>query len=302
MSEQFVDVGNGVTLCYETFGDAAAPPVLLIMGLGMQMISWPDGFCERLVERGFHVVRFDNRDVGRSTKFTAPPPSTWQMVTRRFSPGHYSLSDMAADAAGLLRTLQLAPAHIVGLSMGGMIAQVLTAEHPDVARSLTSIMSNTGHRLKGQPTVKTFRAISKPAPFEREGFVQHFATLFTIIGSPGFPPDREELCFEAGRAYDRGHNPEGSGRQIVAILSSKNRRRQLKTIRVPTLVIHGKADKLVRPSGGKETARCIPGAKLMLIDGMAHDLPRDVWDRIADAIAENANAADREGTFASVGG
>jgi pimeloyl-ACP methyl ester carboxylesterase len=140
--------------------------------------------------------------------------------------------------------------------------------------------------------VAIFRTITKPAPLEREAFVEHFATLFTIIGSPGFPPDREELRAEAARAYDRGHNPEGGGRQLMAILSAKNRRRQLGQIRVPTLVIHGKADKLVRPSGGKETARCIPGAKLVLIEGMAHDLPRALWDRLIDAIAEHAQAAD----------
>jgi pimeloyl-ACP methyl ester carboxylesterase len=140
--------------------------------------------------------------------------------------------------------------------------------------------------------VKMFRTISKPAPFDRDGFVEHFATLFTIIGSPGYPPDREELRAEAGRAYDRGHNPEGGGRQIVAILSAKNRRKQLNGIRVPALVIHGKADKLVNPSGGKETARCIPGARLVLIDGMAHDLPRGLWERIEDEIAAHAHAAD----------
>jgi pimeloyl-ACP methyl ester carboxylesterase len=142
--------------------------------------------------------------------------------------------------------------------------------------------------------------MSKSAPFDRDGFVEHFATLFTIIGSPGYPPDREELRLEAGRAYDRGHNPEGSGRQIVAILSAKNRRKLLNGVRVPSLVIHGKADKLVRPSGGKETARCIRGSRLVMIDGMAHDLPRGLWDRIVDAIAANAHAADRGGSFASV--
>jgi pimeloyl-ACP methyl ester carboxylesterase len=292
MSEQFVDVGRDVTLCYETFGDPTDPPLVLIMGLGMQMTAWPDEFCEELAGRGFYVVRFDNRDVGRSTRFTAPPPTMRQMVTRRFPPGHYTLSDMANDTAGLLEALDLAPAHIVGLSMGGMIAQALTVEHPQLVRSMTSIMSNTGHRLKGQPTVKMFRTISKPAPFDRDGFVEHFATLFTIIGSPGYPPDREELRAEAGRAYDRGHNPEGGGRQIVAILSAKNRRKQLNGIRVPALVIHGKADKLVNPSGGKETARCIPGARLVLIDGMAHDLPRGLWERIEDEIAAHAHAAD----------
>jgi pimeloyl-ACP methyl ester carboxylesterase len=144
MSEQFVDVGRDVTLCYETFGDPADPPLVLIMGLGMQMTAWPDEFCEELAGRGFYVVRFDNRDVGRSTRFTAPPPTMRQMVTRRFPPGHYTLSDMANDTAGLLEALDLAPAHVVGLSMGGMIAQALTVEHPQLVRSLTSIMSNTG--------------------------------------------------------------------------------------------------------------------------------------------------------------
>jgi pimeloyl-ACP methyl ester carboxylesterase len=293
VNERFVDVGNGVTLCYETFGDASAPPLLLVMGLGMQMVGWPDEFCTELAARGFHVVRFDNRDVGRSTCFeSVPRPSVWRLLTRRFASGQYRLTDMAADAAGLLRELGLAPAHVVGVSLGGMIAQTLAAEHPQAVRSLVSIMSTTGHRRKGQPAPSMLRMLFRRTPHDRQSFVEYYVATFVAIGSPGFPPDREQLRADAERAYERLSDPNGTSRQLAAIVASGNRGKQLAAVKAPTLVVHGTGDRLVRPSGGRETAKRIPGARLVTIEGMGHDLPRAKWPELIELIASHAHAAD----------
>jgi pimeloyl-ACP methyl ester carboxylesterase len=292
MDERFCDVGRGVTLCYETFGDPSDPPLLLVMGLGMQMVGWQEDFCEELAGRGFHVVRFDNRDAGRSTHFPGHTPSVSQLLRRRFPRTQYKLTDMAEDAAGLLRELQLAPAHVVGASMGGMIAQTLAARHPESVRSLVSIMSNTGSRFSGQPVLSLYRPLLTPAPSEREAFLAHVERLFTLIGSPG-RADVEDLRTTAALSYDRGRDPAATARQLAAILASGNRTRELRRIKAPTLVIHGSADRLVRPSGGQATARAIPGARLLRIEGMGHDLPRAFWPQIMDAIAENARLAER---------
>ena len=289
MNEQFADVGRGVTLCYETFGDASDPPLLLVMGLGMQMIGWHQDFCGELAGRGFHVVRFDNRDAGRSTHFPGPVPTLRQLLTRRFHKDQYLLTDMAGDAAGLLRELDLAPAHVVGASMGGMIAQTMAAHSPESVRTLTSIMSNTGSRVSGQPAPSLYKPLLTPAPVEREAFLDHVERLFTRIGSPG-RADVEDLREIAGLSYDRSRDPASTIRQLAAILASGNRVRDLRRIKAPTLVIHGTADKLVRPSGGRATAKAIPGARLLSIDGMGHDLPRAFWPRIVDAIAEHARS------------
>ncbi len=292
MSERFCDIGGGISLCYETFGTPADPPLLLIMGLGMQMIGWPEEFCEQLAGRGFHVVRFDNRDSGRSTRVEGRPPTLGQLLRRRIRPLHYTLSDMAADASGLLRELGLAPAHVVGASMGGMIAQTLAAQHPSDVRSLVTIMSNTGNRWRGQPAFGIYRYLLRQAPADRDGYVDHMARIFSAIGSPGFPEDVERVRELAGRSYDRGHDPAAAGRQLGAIVGSGDRTAELRRITAPTLVIHGAKDRLVRPSGGKATARAIPGARLMLVDGMGHDLPEAVWPQLIDAIAEHAGSAD----------
>jgi len=292
MDERFCDVGRGVTLCYESFGDPADPPLLLVMGLGMQMVGWHEDFCAQLVGRGFHVARFDNRDSGRSTHFPGPTPTTRQLFARRFSPGQYKLADMAEDAAGLLRELDLAPAHVVGASMGGMIGQTLAARHGDSVRSLVSIMSNTGSRFSGQPAVSLYRALLTPAPQEREAFLDHVERVFTLIGSPG-RADVEDLREIAALSYDRARDPAATVRQLAAILASGNRTRELRRITAPTLVVHGSKDRLVRPSGGQATARAIPKARLLTIDGMGHDLPRAFWPRIVDAIAEHAQPSQR---------
>ena len=292
MQEQFCDVGRGVTLCYETFGSAADPPLLLVMGLGMQMIGWHEDFCAQLAEEGFHVVRFDNRDAGHSTHFHRRPPTQSQLFTRRVEPVDYHLGDMAEDAAELLRRLDLAPAHVVGASMGGMIAQTLAVRHPGTVRSLVSIMSNTGNRWRGQPALGVYRYFLRRAPTEREAFIDHIATLFGVIGSPGFDTDVEYVRERAARSFDRDHDPLASGRQLAAIIAAGDRTRELRAITAPTLVLHGTDDRLVRPSGGRATARAIPGARLVTVDGMGHDLPRGAWPQIIGAIASHARTAD----------
>jgi pimeloyl-ACP methyl ester carboxylesterase len=294
VAEQFCDVGRGITLCYETFGEESAPPMLLIMGLGTQMIGWPDEFCRQLAERGFWVVRFDNRDSGRSTHVAGRPPSAAQLLRRRISPVLYRLSDMSEDAHGLLRELALAPAHVVGASMGGMIAQTLAAEHPASVRSLISIMSNTGSRFSGQPSLAVYRYLLTRAPADRDGYIKRTVEVFAAIGSRGLPQDTDRQREIAARSWDRGVDPAASGRQLGAIIASGNRARQLRSITAPTLVIHGSKDPLVSRSGGVATARAIPGARMVTISGMGHDLPSAAWPQLLDEISEHAHAADRE--------
>jgi pimeloyl-ACP methyl ester carboxylesterase len=295
MNEQFADLGE-ITLCYETFGDASNPTLLLIMGLATQMVGWHEDFCRQLADRGFHVVRFDNRDSGRSTHIKARPPTIGQLALRSKKPARYLLEDMADDAAGLLDHLGVEKAHIVGASMGGMIAQTLAFRHPEKVLSLVSIMSNTGAKLSGQPALAVYPALLKTAPREREAFAEYVAQTFDKIGSPGFDRDLDEVRDMARVSWDRDHDPGASGRQLAAIIASPTREKHLSQIKAPTLVIHGKADKLVRPSGGKATARRIPGARLMMIEGMGHDLPRDVWQRVIDGIVDNARRAGFEVT------
>jgi pimeloyl-ACP methyl ester carboxylesterase len=292
MAEEFCDVGRGVTLCYETFGDPDDTPILLIMGLATQMIAWHEDFCEQLAERGFYVVRFDNRDIGRSTHFDFRPPSVRQMLTRRLPPEQYSLSDMAEDTAELMRELEIAPAHVVGASMGGMIGQLLAAQHPEVVRSLTSIMSTTGSRRHGQPALSVYRYLLRPPPRDRDGYIERSAAVFGLVGSTGFPRDEQYIRERAAQSYDRGYDIRAGGRQLGAIVATGDRTEKLRGIKAPTLVIHGTVDKMIRPSGGRATAKAIPGARLMMIKGMGHDLPRGAWPLLIDAISEHARAAD----------
>jgi pimeloyl-ACP methyl ester carboxylesterase len=294
MRERLIRVSDDVEICYETFGDPADPTALLVMGLATQMIAWPDDFCRQLAERGFHVVRFDNRDAGRSTHIKGRPPTIGELLRRSKKPAHYRLSDMADDAAGLLRALDLAPAHVIGASMGGMIAQTLAARHPDVVLSLTSIMSNTGHRLKGQPALRLLPIFLSRPRGGREESIERVVKVFKAIGSHKLPQDVDWIRDVAARSYDRDHDPAAPGRQLAAIVASGNRTKELRNIKAPTVVIHGTDDPLVRPSGGKATARAIPGAKLVKIEGMGHDLPRAAWPEILDAIEENAARAEGE--------
>jgi pimeloyl-ACP methyl ester carboxylesterase len=281
---------NGLTLAYEQIGDAGGRPLMLVNGLGSQMNGWHDEFLGRLAGRGFHVLRFDNRDVGESTHFT-------EFGVPDFSPGAarqeppYLLDDMADDAAGLLDALGMAPAHVVGMSMGGMIVQALTIRHPNKVRSLTSIMS-TPARSVGQSTPAAGAALTAPRPESREAAIEQGVQTFRIIGSPGFEFDEAWRRSVITAAMDRDPDPFGRARQLFAIVASADRRPGLAQVKVPALVIHGAADPLVQPSGGHATAEAIPGAELMMIDGMGHDLPRGIWDRVVDGIVAVADRAD----------
>ena len=293
MDERFADVGNGITLCYETFGDPTAPPVLLVMGLGTQMVAWHTDFCEDLARRGFFVIRFDNRDVGRSTRLDgAHVPTLTEFALRRIQNPAYKLADMALDTVGLMNALELESAHLVGASMGGMIAQTVAARHPTRTRSLTSMMSNTGARFSGQPALKTYPVLLGTAPADREAFVARGLKTWAMIGSPGFERDEIELRAMIELSFDRGLSPAGTARQLGAIAASGDRRRELRAVQAPTLVIHGDADVLVSPSGGRATTKAINGARLITIPGMGHDLPRAAWPQILGAIAQHAHGAD----------
>jgi pimeloyl-ACP methyl ester carboxylesterase len=291
MAESFCRVGN-IDLCYETFGDPADPAMLLVMGLGTQMLGWNEDFCARLADRGFHVIRFDNRDIGRSTRLSDfRSPTLVQLLRRDKRAAAYTLAEMAADSVGLLDHLGIERAHVVGASMGGMIAQTLAARRPERVLSLVSIMSNTGSRWNGQPAARVYAKFLREVPPGRAAYVDQAAELFAVIGSPGFDRDEAELREMLGAMYDRGHDPRASGRQLAAILASGDRTAELRTITAPTLVIHGTADRLVAPSGGRATSRAIPGARLMMIEGMGHDLPRGAWPQMIDAIVANASRA-----------
>ncbi len=292
MPEQMIDIGP-LELCYETFGDPGDPAVLLVMGLGTQMLAWREQFCERIAAAGFFVVRYDNRDVGRSTHFSDQrPPSVVELATRRPRNPAYTLDDMADDAAGLLDALGIDAAHVVGASMGGMIAQMLAARHPDKVRSLVSIMSTTGAGRVGQPALKVLPFLLKPPAKERDEAIERIVALFGVVGSPGFERDVAATRELAGASFDRSSDRSGAGRQLAAILASGNRERALRSITTPTLVIHGTEDKMVSPSGGRATCKAIPGARLELIRGMGHDLPPGAWDQVIGLITGHARAAD----------
>jgi pimeloyl-ACP methyl ester carboxylesterase len=292
VSERFCDVGGGITLCYETFGDPGDPAALLIMGLGAQMVAWQEDFCEQLASRGLYVVRFDNRDIGRSTHLQGPPPSLLQLLRYSVS-ARYTLADMATDAVSLIDELEIDRAHVIGASMGGMIAQTLAARHPRRVRSLVSMMSSTGGRWVGRPALSSYAIFLRKAPTEREAFIEHATWLFAKIGSRGIPQDTEGVRRIAALSFDRELDRTGAGRQLAAIIASGDRTSELGRVAAPTLVIHGTVDPLVSPSGGRATARAIPGAELTMIEGMGHDLPRVLWPRLLDALAGHAAAADR---------
>ncbi len=286
---------NGIELYFETHGDPAGRPLVLVMGLGAQMTLWEPGFCEELVRRGFYVVRFDNRDVGLSTKIEGgPQPDLAKAMAGDHSTASYTLWDMADDVAGLLDFLGLERAHVAGASMGGMIVQCLAIRHPGRLRSMTSIMSTTGNPTVGQPQPEAMAALLAPPPESREAAIEQGVGTWQVIGSPGYPPDEAELRARIAADYDRCFYPAGTARQLVAILATGDRTEGLRGVRVPALVIHGEADPLVTLSGGQATAEAIPGARLLTFPGMGHDLPRALWPEFADAMAELARAADGE--------
>jgi pimeloyl-ACP methyl ester carboxylesterase len=291
VSEQFCDVGEGIRLCFESFGEESDPTALLVMGLGTQMVAWPESFCRQLAERGLRVVRFDNRDIGRSTHIQGAPPTMAQILRRSRVAASYTLADMAGDAAGLLRELKLAPAHVIGASMGGMIAQTLAARHPEQVRSLVSIMSSTGSRWAGQPALRLYPLFLRRAPRVRDAYIAHTESVFNAIGSRRLPRDPEDIRAIAAESYDRDHDQRGPVRQLAAIFASGDRTAELRGITAPTLVIHGSADPLVAPSGGRATARAIPHAELLVVRDMGHDLPRVLWPTLIDAIARHVERA-----------
>jgi pimeloyl-ACP methyl ester carboxylesterase len=281
-----------VEIAYETFGDPADPTILLIMGLGVQMLWWDEELCRMLAGHGYRVVRFDNRDVGHSTKVEGGPrPDVMAALAGDASSASYTLDAMAEDCVGLLDELGAEAAHLVGASQGGMIAQTVAIRHPERVLSLTSIMSTTGDRAVGQPHPEAIPALLTPPPADRAGFVDFVVGVWKVIGSPGFDVDEDALRARAGASYDRGIFPEGTARQLVAIIVSGDRTEALRRLDVPTLVIHGIDDPLIDVSGGKATAAAIPGARLELIEGMGHDLPKAVWPRMVDLIVANAQRA-----------
>ncbi len=295
--EAMIDVGRGISLCYERLGDPQDPPILLIMGLGQQLLAWPEELCDGLLQRGFQLVRFDNRDVGRSTHTHIAPPHFKQLVTRRLDPEQYTLSDMAADAAGLIDALELRPAHIVGVSMGGMIGQTLAAEYPAHVRSLASIISSTGSRRVGWVAPSTLRMMFSPPPRDRDAAADRASIMWHHIGSTSFPFDEEAVRSRARAAFDRDpRGAAGTARQMGAILKSGDRTAELGAVAVPTVVVHGDRDLMVHPSGGKATARAIPGARFTTIAGMGHDLPAGAIPQLVALIADNAAEADRAGS------
>jgi pimeloyl-ACP methyl ester carboxylesterase len=287
---------NGIDICYEIFGDANAEPMLLIMGLAAQMIIWDDDFCRQLAGRGFRVIRFDNRDIGKSTRFTGGGRLTMlEILKLRFLKipvaAPYRLIDMARDAVGLLDALGIKSAHLVGQSMGGMIAQEIAISFPQRVLSLTSIMSTTGNPKMPQPTREAAAALMAPPPATREEFLERFAQTWKILRVGSFPEDERLDRSRAERAFDRGLNPPGAARQLRAIFASGSRKERLRMVKAPTLVIHGAVDPLVRPEGGKDTAASIPGAKLVMIEGMGHALPIRMWPQVIDAIDKHAHGA-----------
>lgn len=291
---------NGITIEYEEQG--RGEPLVLLMGLGGQLVDWPQDFVDHLSDRGFRVIRHDNRDAGLSTEFTGDSLTVAQMARAallgRVRNAAYSLSDMAADTAGLLDALGIEAAHIVGESMGGMIAQTLAIEHPHKVRSLTSIMANTGSLRHGRPTVRVLAKIARLPEPTRENAVEVGVMMWRLIAGPHF--DEQEAIASGEASIARSFRPESVGRQTGALLAGGDRAKALGRIAVPTLVIHGLLDPLVHPSGGIATARAVPGSRLLMFPDMGHDLPKPRRAEIADAIAANAARAARATRLAAV--
>jgi len=281
---------NGITIEYETFGDRAGRPILLIMGLGSQMTRWEEEFCQNLAGRGHFVIRFDNRDVGLSTHFhEAGLPNVQKAMAASLTgepvEAPYTLDDMADDAVGLLDGLGIPKAHVCGVSMGGMIAQAMAIRHPDRLLSMISIMSRTGDPAEPQARPEAMAVLLAPTPTEREAALDHMVKTRRTIGSPGFPFDEADTRKKAARDYDRAFDPAGVTRQLVAVLAHGNRKPALASVRLPTLVIHGADDPLVPVEAGRITAEAVPGAEILIIEGMGHDLPIGVWPRVTEAIS-----------------
>jgi pimeloyl-ACP methyl ester carboxylesterase len=302
-----VTSANGIEIAYDDRGNRHHPVILLIMGLATQMIAWPEAFCDSLAAHGFRVVRFDNRDVGLSTKFEAAPPIDLSALLQRVMAGEkidppYDLTDMAGDTVGLMDRLGIEKAHVVGASMGGMIAQIIAAKYPDRVRSLVSIMSSSGDPGLPQAAPEAMMAImqARPDGGNRELAVQHGMGIYRAIGSPGFPMSDSELRMKVGAAFDRSYYPSGVGRQFAAILANGSRVEMLKGLSVPTLVLHGADDPLVPVEAGRHTAALIPGSNLTVIPGMGHDIVADLISILVEAIAAHCRKADENSERAEV--
>jgi pimeloyl-ACP methyl ester carboxylesterase len=282
---------NGITICYDTFGDPAEPALLLVMGYTAQLIAWDEKFVNALAGRGYFVIRFDNRDCGLSTHLDGVEVDLPALFAAReglgaLPPAPYSLSTFSDDAFGLLDHLGIEAAHIAGASMGGMIVQTMAIEHPERVLSMTSIMSATGEPDYGQATPEAMAALLTPPPPERSEFIDYAVSRAKLFCSPRYF-DEAKIAERAGAGYDRAFYPEGAIRQLAAVWTSADRTEQLKLLRVPTLVIHGRADTLITPSGGERTAELIPGANLLLLHDMGHDLPEPLWPLVVDAITSH---------------
>ncbi|GAA1762313.1 alpha/beta hydrolase [Nocardioides hankookensis] len=293
-SEELVaPVGRGIELCYQTFGDPDGDPLLLVMGLGGPMTWWDTELCEALARAGFFVVRYDNRDTGRSTILDARVSRA--MLVRAFAGvrvrAPYGMADLADDAFGLLDHLGLDSAHVVGVSMGGMVVQTMAVAHPERVRSLTSIMSTTGKRTVGWQDPVVLPRLLAPTKPGREAYVASNLAFTRLTGSPAYPDTEERIRERAETTYDRGLHPAGTVRQMLAVLTQPNRGSRLRGVRVPALVVHGLADKMVHVSGGRATAAAIPGAELLLIDGMGHDLPVALFETFVAGIRRTADRA-----------
>jgi len=292
LSEERLAPVNGIEIAYQEMGDPDGEPLLLIMGLAVQMIGWDEEFCAMLAERGFRVVRFDNRDIGHSTLLDeAGVANRLDALFGRRSTAPYLLRDMAADTEGLMDHLGIDAAHLVGVSMGGMIAQTIAIHQPQRVRSLVSMMSTTGNRWLGMPSWRAFGVLMASQPQQREAAIERAVHTFKTIGSPAYPMDEERFREIAARSYDRSHSRAGVARQLHAITASGDRTSDLRKLRLPVTVIHGSADLLIRPAAGRATAKAIRGADLCIIDGMGHDLPRALWPTIVDQIVATTERA-----------
>jgi pimeloyl-ACP methyl ester carboxylesterase len=284
---------NGIELCYDSFGDPGAPPLLLIMGLAAQMIAWDEAFCGQLAARGYRVIRFDNRDIGLSTRFDAagvPDIGAAFMAALQGQPvdAPYTLRDLADDTVGLLDALDVEQAHVVGASMGGAVAQLLAIHYPQRVRTLTSIMATTGEPGLPPPTPEAAAVLMKPTPLDKAGYLERYQQTLKVLRAGSFPHDEALDVARAEAAFARGLNPAGVARQLAAIIASGSRKAALAGVQVPTLVIHGDADPLVPLACGIDTADSVPGATLRIIEGMGHALPIAMWPQVIEAIATHA--------------
>jgi len=283
---------NGIEIAYETYGDPRDPPLVMIIGLGLQLVHWDPDLCRQLAGEGFYVVVFDNRDSGHSSKIEgAGTPSIWAALVGWNRTGSYRLGDMADDTVGLLDELEIGRAHLLGVSLGGMIAQTVSSRHPSRVSSLASLMSTTGSRRVGLPRFRALRVLLRRPPAGRDQYIDHFVRAFRAIGSPAFPATDARMRDLAATGYDRGYHPRGVMRQLLAVTFSGNRTATLRNLDVPTVVIHGREDPMLRISAGRATAAAIPGAELVEIAGMGHDLPSEVWPTVINAVVRNAARA-----------